>query len=183
MSGTFVSSAMVLDQDMMDRALTRIAHEISERNGGTSEVVLVGLVTRGVTLADRLADRLAKIDGTRPPVGSLDISLFRDDLDTRHPIPLAPTSLPDLDERIVVLVDDVLYTGRSIRAAMDALLEYGRPKAVQLAVMVDRGHRELPIRPDMVGKNLPTRKNEEVQVRLTELDGIDEVLIGTVEAS
>lgn len=158
--------------------MTRIAHEISERNGGSAEVVLVGLVTRGVTLAQRLAERLRKIDGASPPVGSLDIGLFRDDLRLRAPVPLTGTSLPDIDGRVVVLVDDVLYTGRSIRAAMEALLEFGRPRAVQLAVLVDRGHRELPIRPDMVGKNVPTRRNEAIQVRLAEHDGSDEVLIG-----
>ena len=142
-------------------------------------MVLVGLVTRGVTLATRLAERLARIDGAAPPVGALDIGLFRDDLALRAPMPLTATSLPDIDHKIVVLVDDVLYTGRSIRAALEALLEFGRPNAVQLAVLVDRGHRELPIRPDMVGKNVPTRRNEAIQVQLVEHDGIDEVRIGT----
>jgi pyrimidine operon attenuation protein / uracil phosphoribosyltransferase len=138
-------------------------------------------VTRGATLATRLAERIERIEGNRPPVGTLDIGLFRDDLDTRDPVPLAPTQLPSIDGLTVVLVDDVLYTGRSVRAALEALLEFGRPKAVQLAVMVDRGHRELPIRPDFVGKNIPTRRNEEVRVLLVEHDETDEVLLGTVE--
>ncbi|MFP5225535.1 MAG: bifunctional pyr operon transcriptional regulator/uracil phosphoribosyltransferase PyrR [Actinomycetota bacterium] len=160
--------------------MTRISHEILERNPATP-LALVGLVTRGATLATRLADRIERIEGDRPPVGTLDIGLFRDDLDTRDPVPLAPTQLPSIDGLTVVLVDDVLYTGRSVRAALEALLEFGRPKAVQLAVMVDRGHRELPIRPDFVGKNIPTRRNEEVRVLLQEHDETDEVLLGTVE--
>lgn len=145
--------------------------------------MLVGLVTRGATLAARLAERVGRIEGTAPSVGTLDIGLFRDDLDLRDPVPLAATELPPIDDAVVVLVDDVLYTGRSVRAALEALLEFGRPRAVQLAVLVDRGHRELPIRPDFVGKNVPTRRNEEVRVQLTEHDATDEVLLGTVEES
>ena len=138
------------------------------------------MLTRGVHIADRLAARIEQIEGVRPPAGALDIGLYRDDLDTRDPVALEPTRVPNIDGRVVVLVDDVLYTGRSTRAALDALIDFGRPRAVQLAVLVDRGHRELPIRADYVGKNVPTRRQEEVQVHMVEIDGIDEVLLGTV---
>jgi pyrimidine operon attenuation protein/uracil phosphoribosyltransferase len=143
--------------------------------------VLIGVLTRGVHLADRLAARIEKIEGVRPATGSLDIGLYRDDIGLREPAALAPTQVPNIDGKIVVLVDDVLYTGRSTRAALDALVDVGRPRAVQLAVLVDRGHRELPIRADYVGKNVPTRRQEEVAVHVAEIDGTDEVLLGTVK--
>lgn len=165
----------------MQRAIARIAHEVVERNKGARDVVLVGLLTRGASIAERLAERIESIEGMRPPVGSLDIGLYRDDIGLREPAALAPTKVPDVDGKVVVLVDDVLYTGRSARAAMDALMDVGRPRAVQLAVLVDRGHRELPIRADYVGKNVPTRRQEEVAVRLREVDGADEVVLGEVE--
>ena len=167
-----------MDPSDVARALARIAHEIIERNKGASRVVLVGILTRGVHVAQRLADRIAEIEGVSVPTGSLDIGLYRDDIGMREPSPLAPVRMPDIDGKIVVLVDDVLYTGRSIRAAMDALIDLGRPQAVQLAVLVDRGHRELPIRADYVGKNIPTAHNEEVQVRMSEVDGEDAVDLG-----
>lgn len=158
------------------RALRRIAHEIVERNRGAERLVLLGIPTRGVELAHRLADLLRDVEGTEVPVGELDITMFRDDL--RHQPTRAPmkTRIPDcgIDERVVVLVDDVLYSGRTIRAALDALSDLGRPQAVRLAVLVDRGHRELPIRADHVGKNLPTSNAERVMVRLTGIDGVPE---------
>ena len=169
-----------MDSGDVARALARIAHEIIEKNKGASRVALVGILTRGVHLAQRLATLIAEIEGVRVPTGSLDIGLYRDDIGMRQPAPLAPVRMPDIDGKIVVLVDDVLYTGRSIRAAMDALIDLGRPQAVQLAVLVDRGHRELPIRADYVGKNIPTAHNEEVQVRMVEVDGEDGVDLGEV---
>ena len=169
-----------MDSSDVARALARIAHEIIERNKGAARVVLVGILTRGVYLAQRLAKQIAEIEGVNVPTGSLDIGLYRDDIGMREPAPLAPVRMPDIDGKIVVLVDDVLYTGRSIRAAMDALIDLGRPQAVQLAVLVDRGHRELPIRADYVGKNIPTAHNEEVQVRMSEVDGEDAVDLGEV---
>ena len=149
--------AQVLDETALDRALTRIAHEILERNGGAKELAFVGLRTRGVTLAQRLNAKIAAIDGTTVPVGTLDITLYRDDLDMRGAPVIRGTDIPfSIKNKTVVLVDDVLFTGRTIRAALDALIDLGRPKMIQLAILVDRGHRELPIRPDYVGKNLPT---------------------------
>ncbi|MGH2793258.1 MAG: bifunctional pyr operon transcriptional regulator/uracil phosphoribosyltransferase PyrR [Actinomycetota bacterium] len=180
MTKTFTPKATVLDAGDVARALARVAHEIIERNKGASRVVLVGIVTRGVYLAERLKRLIAEIEGVDVPTGSLDIGLYRDDIGLRAPAPLAPVRIPDIDGKTVVLVDDVLYTGRSIRAAMDALIDLGRPQAVQLAVLVDRGHRELPIRADYVGKNIPTAHNEEVQVRMSEVDGEDSVDLGEV---
>ncbi len=163
----------------MRRAIRRIAHEIIERNKGVEGVVLVGMRTRGVPLARRLAEAIGEFEGAAVPVGALDIGLYRDDLPSLGTRPaLRPSNIPtDIDGKRVVLVDDVLYTGRSIRAALDALMDFGRPGQVQLAVLVDRGHRELPIRADYVGKNIPTSRREEVQVRLVEVDGRDEVVI------
>jgi len=156
----------------------RLAHEILERNRGGDRLVLLGIRTRGVPLAERLAAGMGQIEGTVVPWGSLDVTLYRDDYARTGPKPLGATRVPaNIDGRIVVLVDDVLYTGRTIRAAMDALVDLGRPAAVQLAVLVDRGHRELPIRADFVGKNLPTAQDEEVRVHLRPVDDADEVLL------
>ena len=161
----------VFDAADLRRALTRIAHEIVERNHGAEHVVLVGLYTRGVALARRLAAAIAGFEDSEPVNGALDVAFYRDDIGLRPVAPLGPTEVPDITDRVVVLVDDVLFTGRTARAALDALLELGRPRAVQFAVLVDRGHRELPIRADYVGKNLPTKIAEDVRVRLTEVDG------------
>ena len=172
----------VLDASDINRALTRIAHEIVERAKGADDVVLLGIPTRGVALARRLGERLDSIeDGPRIPVGALDITMYRDDLRLGPARALERTEIPasGIDGRLVVLVDDVLYSGRTIRAALDALGDIGRPRAVQLAVLVDRGHRELPIRADYVGKNLPTSQRETVKVHLAEYDGRDAVLLGT----
>ena len=171
--------ARVLDADAIRRAVTRIAHEIVERNHGVETLMLVGIRTRGAHLAGRLAAAIEQIEGMRPPVGALDITLYRDDLSSASPHPIVrETDLPgDIAGKRIVLVDDVLFTGRSIRAAMDALIDFGRPQQIQLAVLVDRGHRELPIRPDYVGKNLPTAVTESVEVHLTESEGTDEVLL------
>ncbi|HEX6677832.1 MAG TPA: bifunctional pyr operon transcriptional regulator/uracil phosphoribosyltransferase PyrR [Actinomycetes bacterium] len=167
-----------MDAADVGRALTRIAHEVAERNRGVDGVVLVGLHTRGVPLARRLAAKLAEIEGGPVPVGALDVSMYRDDIGLRPPVAGHDTHLPfDLAAKMVVLVDDVLYTGRTIRAALDALLDFGRPRAIQLAVLVDRGHRELPLRADYVGKNVPTAADEAVRVRLAETDGDDGVVL------
>ena len=161
----------------IDRALTRLSHEILERNEGVSDVVLVGMHSRGVPLAKRIAETMRIVEEKDVYLGSLDISFFRDDISHKN-TPSKPTEIPiDITGKTVIIVDDVLYTGRSIRAAMDALNHLGRPNHIQLAVLVDRGHRELPIRADYVGKNLPTSRTENVQVRLLETDGIDEVVI------
>ncbi|OFW10274.1 MAG: bifunctional pyr operon transcriptional regulator/uracil phosphoribosyltransferase [Acidobacteria bacterium RIFCSPLOWO2_02_FULL_67_36] len=171
----------VMDADRMSRALTRIAHEILERNCGLDELALVGIRTRGVPLARRLARALREINGDDVPTGALDITLYRDDL-MRHAVGPQPvvrrTEIAfSIDDRKILLVDDVLYTGRTIRAALDALIDFGRPRGIQLVVLVDRGHRELPIKADYVGKNLPTSLSQSVQVRLQEIDGVDEVVI------
>jgi pyrimidine operon attenuation protein / uracil phosphoribosyltransferase len=179
-SGGFVERGPLLDAGEIRRALTRIAHEILERNKGAGSVVLIGIANRGDDLARRLAAEIVRIEGTEVPVGALDITFYRDDIGMRAEAPeVHETRIPfDISGRTVVLVDDVLFTGRTIRAAMDALVDFGRPQAIQLAVLVDRGHRELPIRPDFVGKNVPTRQDEEVQVRLAEVDGDDAVVVG-----
>jgi pyrimidine operon attenuation protein / uracil phosphoribosyltransferase len=176
--------AQVLDATALDRALTRIAHEIIEKNGGAKDVAFVGLRTRGVTLARRIAAKVAAIDGASAAVGTLDITLYRDDLDLRGAPVVRGTDIPfPIKDKTVVLVDDVLFTGRTIRAALDALIDLGRPKMIQLAILVDRGHRELPIRPDYIGKNLPTSRREAVAVRLTEHDGEDRVVIEEPEGT
>ena len=171
-------SSQVLVADDVGRALRRMAHEILEANKGAGGLVLMGIRSRGVPLAQRLAAKLSEIEGTPVPAGSLDVTLYRDDYARTGPRPLGQTEFPgDIDGRTVVLVDDVLYTGRTVRAAMDAVMDYGRPRAIQLAVLVDRGHRELPIRADYVGKNLPTSDSQDVRVHLAETDGADEVTI------
>jgi pyrimidine operon attenuation protein / uracil phosphoribosyltransferase len=170
--GRFVFRANVFDADDLRRAHTRIAHEIVERNHGAHNLVLVGLYTRGVAVARRLADAIESFEGVNVPVGALDVAFFRDDINLRPVTPTGPTEVPvDVSGRVVVIVDDVLFTGRTVRAALDALTELGRPQAIQLAVLVDRGHRELPVRADFVGKNLPTKLAEDVRVRLVEVDG------------
>ena len=172
---------IVMDADRMSRSLTRIAHEIVERNRGIGELALVGIRERGVPLARRIAVELNRISNTDVPTGALDITLYRDDLMRQAvgPQPLVrSTDIPfDIDNRVILLVDDVLYTGRTIRAALDALIDFGRPRAIQLVVLIDRGHRELPIKADYVGKNVPTSRRESIQVRLQEVDGHDEVVI------
>ncbi len=176
---TLREKTQVLDEQGIDRALTRITHEILERAGGTEGLALVGIRTRGVSLARRVAERLQAIEGVKVPVGALDITLYRDDLGLKAEAPiLRGTDIPfPVTGKTVILVDDVLYTGRTIRAALDAIIDLGRPRMIQLAVLVDRGHRELPIRADYVGKNLPTSHREIVQVLLREHDGQDRVVI------
>jgi pyrimidine operon attenuation protein/uracil phosphoribosyltransferase len=170
---------VVLDEADMARAVRRMAHEIIEKARGTDRLVILGIPTRGVNLAQRISLAITEIEGRSVPCGTLDVTLYRDDLRMRQVRALEPTSIPSegIDDHTVVLVDDVLYSGRTIRAALDALNDIGRPAAVRLAVMVDRGHRELPIRPDFVGKNLPTSQAETVRVHFTEADGRDAVLI------
>ncbi len=167
----------ILTEDEMRRALIRVAHEIMERNGGAEGVTLVGMHTRGVPIARRIAAFVQRFEGIEVPVGMLDIGLYRDDVAAGARPLMRPTSIPDIQGRRVVLVDDVLFTGRTVRAAMDALTDLGRPSQIQLAILVDRGHRELPIRADYVGKNAPTSLDEQVYVKLAEIDGVDEVLL------
>lgn len=175
----FALKARVMEPDDVRRALTRISHEIVERNKGTDDLVIVGIRTRGAPLAERIARTIASFEGADLPAGALDVTLYRDDVKLRSPRGIEETTVPaDIDGRVVVLVDDVLYTGRTIRAAFDALLDLGRPRAIRLAVLVDRGHKELPIRADHVGKNLPTAADEVVRVHVQEIDGEDAVLIG-----
>ncbi len=173
-----MAETLILNGAAIQRALTRIAHEIAERNEAGAEVVLVGIQRGGVPLAQRLSGLLGGIWGQAPPAGLLDVSMHRDDLDQRLAPDVQPTVIPfDVTGKTVVLVDDVLYSGRTIRAAMDALNDFGRPRRIQLAVLVDRGHRELPIKADFIGKNLPTSHTESVQVRLSELGSPDEVVL------
>lgn len=181
------SARPVLEAPEIDRMLTRLAHEVLERNKGADDLVLLGIPTRGAVLARRLAERIVAAEPSAGPVeglvGSLDVTMYRDDLRRRPTRPLGRTEVParGVDDRVVVLVDDVLFTGRTIRAALDALSDLGRPRAARLVVLVDRGHRQLPIRADHVGKNLPTAADEKVRVRLTEVDGRDAVLISPPE--
>ena len=172
---------VVLDEAAIGRALTRIAHEILERNQGPASLVLLGIPTRGVPLARRIADRIAGVEGVAVPTGALDVTMYRDDLRLRPARAVEHTDIPagGLDGKVVVLIDDVLFSGRTIRAALDAINDVGRPRKIQLAVLVDRGHRELPLRADFVGKNLPTSMAESVRVLVSELDGEDAVLIAT----
>lgn len=171
--------ALALDAESIRRALVRIAHEVMEHHSDPREIVLVGMRTRGVPLAERIAAAITDFESVPIDVGAIDISLHRDDLSLRGiAATVHPSDIPaSIEDRIVILVDDVLYTGRSIRAALDTLIDYGRPAAIELAVLVDRGHRELPIRADYVGKNVPTNRNDDVAVRLQETDGVDEVVI------
>ncbi|WP_408010914.1 bifunctional pyr operon transcriptional regulator/uracil phosphoribosyltransferase PyrR [Pseudalkalibacillus sp. A8] len=176
-----MEQTVLLDQQAIKRALTRIAHEILERNKGTENLVLVGIKTRGVYLAERLSERIEQIEGEKVSKGEIDITLYRDDLskktENEEPM-LKGTDIPiDVTNKTVILVDDVLYTGRTVRAAMDALMDLGRPSQIQLAVLIDRGHRELPIRPDYVGKNVPTSRDEIISVDLTEVDKVEQVII------
>lgn len=167
-----------MSRDDIRRAITRIAHEIVEHNRGTHDLVFVGMRTRGVPLARRLAVAIAEFEGEEVPVGSLDVGLYRDDLGSRGAeVNIQPSDLPEVAGKRVVLVDDVLYTGRTVRAALDALIDYGRPRRIQLAVLIDRGHRELPIRADFVGKNIPTAPGDDVRVRLYESDGEEYVRV------
>ncbi|MEJ5185523.1 MAG: bifunctional pyr operon transcriptional regulator/uracil phosphoribosyltransferase PyrR [Candidatus Geothermincolales bacterium] len=175
----FVTKAKLMEEADIGRALRRIAHEILERNRGAEDLVLVGIMTRGVPLAERIASYISSIEGVDVPLGSLDITLYRDDIHRLEQPAVRETRLPgDLEGKKVVIVDDVLYTGRSVRAAMDAIMDFGRPARIQLAVLVDRGHRELPIRADYVGKNVPTSREEAVRVCLRETDGEDAVYLG-----
>jgi pyrimidine operon attenuation protein / uracil phosphoribosyltransferase len=173
-----ITHRSLMTAEEIRRALSRMAHEIVERNGGIQHVALVGIRTRGVPLARRMARLIAEFEEQAIAVGGLDVTLYRDDTSRRVKLPAGPTELPfDVEGSTVVLVDDVLYTGRSVRAAMDALRDFGRPRAIQLAVLIDRGHRELPIRADFVGKNVPTARSEVVEVKLMEVDGRDEVVL------
>lgn len=175
----FHEKAKLMDKESMARTITRMAHEILEKNKGARDLCIVGIRNRGAHLAGRIADCIKKIDNVDIPVGALDITLYRDDLTLVAKQPVVHKTEIDFDitDKNVILVDDVLYTGRTVRAAFDALVDFGRPKTIQLAVLVDRGHRELPIRADYVGKNVPTAKNQTVEVRLEESDGTDEIVI------
>jgi pyrimidine operon attenuation protein/uracil phosphoribosyltransferase len=179
----FTDKTVLMDSEGIRRALTRISHEIVEKNKGVENIVLVGIRTRGVPIAERLADNIEKIEGQKPPVGVLDITLYRDDLSTLAYQPMVrPTELPvDITGKTVVLVDDVLYTGRTIRAALDAIIDNGRPKTIQLAVLIDRGHRELPIRADFVGKNVPTSSKEAISVQLQSTDEAEQVMLREIK--
>ena len=182
MAQSEVMKSSVMDADEIDRAVTRIAHQILERNKGAGNIALAGIVTRGDVLAKRLVDKIEAIEGVRPPLGKLDISFYRDDFATYLAPEVHSTDIMfDIDGMDIVLIDDVLYTGRTIRAALDALMDIGRPRTVQLAVLVDRGHRELPIRADFVGKNVPSASHENVRVLLEETDGCSVVEILDVQ--
>lgn len=171
--------AKILDDKAIGRSITRLAHEIIEKNKGVDDIVLVGILSRGFPIANRIADKICEIEGKSVRVGQVDITMYRDDLSTVGDNPIVNGSdIPfDLSNQNVILVDDVIYTGRTVRAALDAVMDFGRPRTIQLAVLVDRGHRELPIRADYVGKNVPTSTKEIVKVRISEIDGIDEVCI------
>jgi len=178
----FKDKSKIMDKEAITRTLKRIAHEILEKNKDTSNVAIVGIRKRGALLAERLATTIGEIEKAKPPVGILDITLYRDDLTAIANSPVVHKTEIDFDisDKTIILVDDVLYTGRTIRCALDGLIDFGRPRCIQLAVLVDRGHRELPIRPDYVGKNIPTSQNETVQVKMKEADGTDEVIVQEV---
>ena len=184
MTAAFAEKAVLMEAEDVRRALSRIAHEIVERNKGIEDVILVGIRTRGVPIADRLAREIYDIENKKIPVGILDITLYRDDLSTLPAPEVRSTELPfDFNGKIIVLVDDVIYTGRTIRSALDAIMDIGRPKTIQLAVLIDRGHRELPISADFVGKIVPTSKQESVSVKIDTVDGIDKVVIREVQVN
>jgi len=178
----FREKAVIMSADDMARAIKRMAHEVIEANQGTDNLVLLGIQRRGVPLARRLGESIKQVEGTDIPSGALDITFYRDDLSKLGPTPqVASTEMPfDVNEKIIILVDDVLYTGRTVRAALDVIMDWGRPQAIRLAVLVDRGHRELPIRPDFVGKNVPTSQREIIKVKLQEYDEAEEVVVGEV---
>ncbi len=178
----YKEKAVIMNSGEMTRAVKRMAHEIIEANKGVENLVLLGIQRRGVPLAERLGEALKQVEGAEVPHGSLDITFYRDDLSKLGPTPqVATTEMPfDVNEKIIILVDDVLYTGRTVRAALDVIMDWGRPQAIRLAVLVDRGHRELPIRPDFVGKNVPTSQREVIKVKLQEVDGVEEVVVGEV---
>lgn len=169
---------VILNADSIRRSVSRISHEIVEKNKGAKNLYIIGIWTRGAPLADRIAEKISEIENTEIPCGILDTTFYRDDLMSRGLKQPGKSKLPEsIDKKTVILVDDVLYTGRTVRAALDAIMDYGRPNTIQLAVLIDRGHRELPIRPDFIGKNVPTSEEETVKVKLKELDGVDEVFI------
>jgi pyrimidine operon attenuation protein/uracil phosphoribosyltransferase len=180
-----VEKAVIMNGGEMERAITRMAHEIIEANKGTDRLVILGIQRRGVPLARMMADAIKQVENVEVPLGAVDITFYRDDLSTVGPTPqVSPTEVSfDVTEKIVILVDDVLYTGRTVHAAIDEIMDWGRPEAIRLAVLVDRGHRELPIRPDFVGKNVPTSHKEIIRVKVEELDGKMEVIVGEVSDS
>jgi len=180
---TFVEKTTIMNGTEVRRAMTRVAHEILEANKGTEDLVLLGVQRRGVPLADMIAGAIERVEGVSVPRGAIDITFYRDDLSTIGPAPrINETNVPmDVTDKIVILVDDVLYTGRTVRAAIGVIMDWGRPRAIRLAVLVDRGHRELPIRPDFVGKNVPTSHREIIKVRVAEFDGTEEVVVGEVQ--
>jgi pyrimidine operon attenuation protein/uracil phosphoribosyltransferase len=180
---SFTEKAVIMNRDDMSRAVKRMAHEVLEANSGTEDLVILGIQRRGVPLAGLLRDAIKAVEGGELPMGSIDITFYRDDLSKLGPSPrVATTTMPlDVTDKVVILVDDVLFTGRTVRAALDVIMDWGRPRAIQLAVLVDRGHRELPIRPDYVGKNVPTSQKEVIKVRIEEIDGTQQVVVGEVQ--
>jgi pyrimidine operon attenuation protein/uracil phosphoribosyltransferase len=181
---SFTEKAVIMNEDEMMRAIKRMAHEVLEANGGIADLVLLGVQRRGVPLAALLQEAIRGVEGDDVPMGAIDITFYRDDLSKLGPSPrVATTEMPvDVTDKVVILVDDVLYTGRTVRAALDVIIDWGRPRAIQLAVLVDRGHRELPIRPDYVGKNVPTSQREVIKVKVKEFDDKAEVVVGEVDA-
>jgi pyrimidine operon attenuation protein/uracil phosphoribosyltransferase len=179
----FVEKAVIMNASEMNRAVKRMAHEVVEANKGVNNLVLLGIQRRGVSLARLLGEAIKQVEGTEVPQGALDITFYRDDLSTLGPTPqVSSTEMPfDVNEKIIILVDDVLYTGRTVRAALDVIMDWGRPQAIRLAVLVDRGHRELPIRPDFVGKNVPTSQREIIKVKVKEFDEQEQVVVGEVD--
>ena len=179
---SFNEKAVIMNRDGVSRAIKRMAHEVLEANGGTADLVILGIQRRGVPLASLLREAIMSVEGEEPPMGAIDITFYRDDLSKLGPSPrVATTEMPlDVTDKVVILVDDVLYTGRTVRAALDVIMDWGRPRCIQLAVLVDRGHRELPIRPDFVGKNVPTSHKEVIKVKVMEFDDKQEVVVGEV---